>query len=408
MALTDIAVRNAKPRGREYKLADGGGLYLLVTPSGGRLWRLKYRVHGLEKKLSLGRYPDMTLSAARKLRDNAREAVAGGDDPAAAKRRQRIVARIAIGTTFGDVALEYIEKCEREGKSAATVAKLRWSREWLLPAIGSRPVEQIEPHEVLAVLKRQEAAGNLETAKRTRAFASRVFRYAVATARAKSDPASLLLGAVAAPKAKHLAAIIDAKRAGDLLRAIERYEGQPATKLAMELLPHVFVRPGELRQAEWGEVDFDAAVWRVPASRMKKRIEHVVPLSRQSLAILERARALSGNGRFIFPAIGNRERPLSENTITQALRRMGFAADEMTAHGFRAMASTLLNESGKWSPDAIERALAHKDGDQVRAAYHRGAHWNERVAMAQWWSEHLNTLSEGAAVLPFRSVISRV
>lgn len=400
MALTDIAVKSAKPRSRDYKLADGGGLYLLVTPSGGRLWRLKFRTHGLEKKLSLGRYPDLTLSAARKLRDAAREAVASGDDPAAAKRRQRIVAKIAVGTTFGDVALEYIAKCEREGKSPATVAKLRWTREWLMPAIGSRPVDQIEPHEVLAVLKRQEASGNLETAKRTRAFASRVFRYAVATTRAKSDPASLLLGAVAAPKAKHLAAIIEAKRAGDLLRAIDAYEGQPATRLAMELLPHVFVRPGELRQAEWGEVDFDAAVWRVPASRMKKRIEHVVPLSRQSLAILDRARRITGGARFIFPAIGNRERPLSENTITQALRRMGFAADEMTAHGFRAMASTLLNESGKWSPDAIERALAHKDGDNVRAAYHRGAHWNERVSMAQWWSDHLETLRAGALVIP--------
>ncbi len=400
MALTDIVVKSAKPRSKHYKLADGGGLYLLVTPTGGRLWRLKYRVHGLEKKLSLGRYPDLTLSAARKLRDAAREAVASGGDPAATKRRQRIVAKVAVGTTFGDVALEYIQKCEREGRSPATVVKLRWSREWLLPAIGSRPVDQIEPHEVLAVLKRQEAAGNLETARRTRAFASRVFRYAVATARAKSDPASLLLGAVAAPKAKHLAAIIDAGRAGALLRAIDRYDGQPATKLALELLPHVFVRPGELRQAEWGEVDFDAAVWRVPASRMKKRREHVVPLSRQSIAILERGRAMTGGERFIFPAIGNRERPLSENTITQALRRMGFSAEEMTAHGFRAMASTLLNESGKWSPDAIERALAHKDGDQVRAAYHRGAHWDERVAMAEWWSDHLDTLRTGAVVIP--------
>jgi integrase len=408
MALTDVAVRNAKPRDKEYKLADGGGLYLLVTPSGGRLWRLKYRLHGLERKLSFGQYPDLTLSAARKLRDATREVVAAGNDPAATKRRQRIAAKLAVGTTFGDVSFEYIEKCEREGKSPATVTKLRWSREWLLSAVGSRPVDQIEPHEILAVLKRQEAKGNLETAKRTRAFASRVFRYAVATARAKSDPASLLLGAIAAPKAKHLAAIIDPKRAGDLLREIEGYEGQPATKLALELLSHVFVRPGELRQAEWGEVDFQTAVWRVPASRMKKRREHVVPLSRQSLAILERSRAITGAGRYIFPAIGRRDRPLSENTITQALRRMGFSAEEMTAHGFRAMASTLLNESGKWSPDAIERALAHKDGDQVRAAYHRGAHWSERVSMAQWWSDHLDTLRNGAAVLPFRSATGSV
>ena len=404
MALTDTAVRAAKPRDKEYKLADGGGLYLLVTPSGGRLWRVKFRVLGIEKKLAIGRYPDVSLGEARKARDAAREVVGAGGDPAAAKRRQRVAAKIAAGITFGDVAREYIDKVEREGRSPATVSKLRWVRELLLPALGNRPIDQIEPHDVLAVLKQQEAAGILETAKRTRAFASRVFRYAVATTRAKTDPASLLLGAVAAPKPKHLAAIVDAKRAGDLLRAIEAYSGQPATRFALALLPHVFVRPGELRQAEWSEIDLEAAVWRIPAARMKKRREHVVPLSGQSLAILEQARALTGDGRYVFPAIGRRGRPLSENTITIALRRMGFSAEEMTAHGFRAMASTLLNESGKWSPDAIERALAHKDGDHVRAAYHRGAHWQERVTMAQWWSDHLDTLRTGAKVVPIRPV----
>lgn len=404
MALTDVAVRNAKTWNKEYKLADGGGLYLLVTPAGGRLWRFKFRLHGVEKKLSLGRYPDVSLSQARKLRDAAREAVGAGNDPAAAKRRQRIAAKVAVATTFGAVALEYIEKTEREGRATVTVEKLQWLREWLLPSIGHRPVDQVEPHELLAVLKQQEAAGNLETAKRTRAFASRVFRYAVATARAKTDPAALLLGAVAAPKPKHFAAIMDAKRVGELLRAIDVYGGQPATRLALALLPHVFVRPGELRQAEWAEIDFDASVWRVPAARMKKRREHVVPLSAQSLAILEQARALTGGERYVFPALGRRGRPLSENTMTVALRRMDFSADEMTAHGFRATASTLLNESGKWSPDAIERALAHKDGDHVRAAYHRGAHWDERVAMAQWWSDHLDTLRAGAEVVALHPV----
>lgn len=403
MALTDVAVRNAKPREKQYKLGDSGGLYLLVSPSGGRLWRFKYRLHGLEKKLSLGRYPDVSLGEARKARDAARESLVTGHDPAALKRRHRIAAKVAVGTTFGDVALEYIEKVEREGRSPATVAKLRWVRDWLLPAIGRCPVDQVEPHELLAVLKAQEAAGNLETAKRTRAFASRVFRYAVATARAKTDPAAILLGAVAAPKAKNFAAILDAKRIGELLRAIEAYSGQPATRLALSLLPHVFVRPGELRKAEWGEFDFESAIWRIPAERMKKRREHIVPLSRQSLAILEETRALSGGGQYAFPAIGRRGRPLSENTFTVALRRMGFPAEEMTAHGFRAMASTLLNESGKWSPDAIERALAHKDGDQVRGAYHRGAHWQERVAMAQWWSDHLDTLRDGATVIELRA-----
>ena len=231
MALTDTAIRNAKARERDYKLGDGGGLYLLVTRSGGRLWRLKYRTGGVERKLSIGSYPAVSLSVARKARDAARQKASAGDDPAAAKRRERVKAKLAAGTTFGAVALEYIDKAAREGRSPATLIKLRWICDWLLPAVGQRLVDQIEPHELLAVLRRQETKGNLETARRTRAFASRVFRYAIATARAKGDPAALLLGAVAAPQSKHLAAIIDAKRAGELLRAITAYTGQPLTRL---------------------------------------------------------------------------------------------------------------------------------------------------------------------------------
>jgi integrase len=398
--LSDTAIRTAKPRERDYKLADGRGLYLLVTAAGGRLWRLKYRADGIERKLSLGKYPDVTLSDARQARDAARASIGRGSDPAAAKRRERIARKLSAATTFGAVALEYIEKAEREGRAAATIAKLRWSRDWLQPAIGHRPVDQVEAHELLAVLRRQERDGRLETARRTRAFASRVFRFAVATARAKADPAALLLGAVASPIARHLSAIVDGKRVGELLRAIDGYSGTPIVRLALTLSPHVFVRPGELRQAEWREIDFDAAIWRIPAARMKKRREHVVPLSRQALAILSELRALTGGGHLVFPALGKANRPMSENTATAALRRMGFGADEMTAHGFRAIASTLLNESGKWHPDAIERALAHRDGDAVRAAYHRGAHWDERVRMAQWWSDKLETLKEGANVIP--------
>lgn len=400
MSLTDVSVRNAKPREREYKLADAGGLYLLVTPSGGKLWRLKYRMHGIERKLALGKYPAISLADARKARDEARERAGKGSDPSDLKRRERAAAKLSVETTFGAVALEYIEKAEREGRAPATIRKLRWALDWLQPSIGHRPVDQIEPFELLAVMKELEKAEQLETARRTRALASRVFRYAVTTARAKADPASLLRGAVAAPKPKHLAAILDPKRAGDLLRAIASYSGTPVVAFALALSPHVFVRPGELRQAEWAELDFDAAVWRIPAIRMKKRREHVVPLSLQATAILQQIRALSGTGRFVFPAQGKPNKPMSENTVTAALRRMGFAADEMTAHGFRAMASTLLNESGKWHPDAIERALAHRDNDQVRAAYHRGAHWEERVQMAQWWSDKLDTLRKGADVVP--------
>lgn len=267
--------------------------------------------------------------------------------------------------------------------------------------VGHRPITEIEPRELLALIKRQEKKGNLETAKRTRSFASRVFRYAVATARTKTDPASLLLGAIAALRPGNLAAILDPKCAGELLRTIDGYSGQPATRFALLLFPHVFVRPGELRQAEWSEIDFDATIWRIPAPRMKQRREHVVSLSRQSLALFPAVRELTCAGRYVFPAMGKHDRPLSENTAIVALRRMGFGPDEMTVHGFRAMASTLLNGSGKWSPDAIERALSHKDGDQARAAYHRGAHWNERVVMAQWWSDHLDMLRERATILPF-------
>lgn len=400
MALTDTAIRSAKSRARDYKLADGGGLYLLVTAAGGRLWRLKYRVDGVERKLSLGRYPAVSLSDARKARDAARASIGAGADPAAAKRRERIARKLSAATTFGAVALDYIEKAEREGRAPATITKLRWAREWLQPALGHRPIDQVEPQEVLSVLKKQEANGNLETAKRTRAFASRVFRYAVVTARAKNDPAALLIGAVAAPRSRHLAAILDPKRSGELLRAIDGYTGLPTTRLALALSPHVFLRPGELRQAEWSEIDLEAAVWRIPAARMKKRREHVVPLSRQSITILTAAQALSGGKKYVFPALGKPNKPMSENTATAALRRMGFGADEMTAHGFRAMASTLLNESGKWSPDAVERALAHRDGDAVRGAYHRGAHWDERVRMAQWWSDKLDALRVGAEIVP--------
>lgn len=401
MALTDTTVRNAKAKDRDYKLADAGGLYLLVTAAGGKLWRYKYRAHGIERKLSLGKYPAVTLGEARKARDLAKAKEGAGHDPAAEKRRERVAAKLSAATTFGAVALEYVDKAEREGRAPATIAKLNWAREWLQPAIGHRPVDQVEPHELLAVLRKQERKGNLETAKRTRAFASRVFRYAVATARAKADPAGLLLGAIAAPKVQHHAAIIDPKRVGELLRAIDGYTGTPITRLALALSPHVFVRPGELRQAEWAEFDFEAAIWRIPAARMKKRREHAVPLSRQVLEILAELRGLTGDGRLVFPALGKPDRPLSENTANVALRRMGFAADEMTAHGFRTMASTLLNESGKWHPDAIERALAHRDTDQVRAVYHRGAHWDERVLMAQWWSDKLDVLRAGAEIVPF-------
>ena len=402
MALTDTAIRLAKAGDSDRKLADGKGLYLLITPTGSKLWRLKYRIGGKEKKLALGAYPEVGLKDARAKRDSARKSAEAGNDPAVAKREARIAKRIASANTFAVIAEEYIAKLEAEGRAGVTIGKTRWLLAKLSPALGSRPISEITPHELLAVLRASERAGLRETARRLRSFASRVFRYAVATARAATDPAQPLQGALISPVAKHHAAITDPVAFGGLLRAIEGYSGQPITRLALRLTPHVFQRPGEIRQAEWAEFDFDKAVWTIPAARMKQRQPHRVPLSQQALAILREAQAFSGDGRFVFPKLGSPLKPMSENAINGALRRLGFGPGEMTAHGFRSTASSLLNESGKWSYDAIERALAHADGNQVRAAYHRGAHWSERVEMAQWWSDHLDILRKGADIVEMR------
>ncbi|HXQ28616.1 MAG TPA: integrase arm-type DNA-binding domain-containing protein [Gemmatimonadales bacterium] len=402
MALSDASIRAAKPRAAQFKLHDEGGLLLIVRPSGGKLWRLKYRHVGKEQQLSIGVFPDVGLKEARKRRDEARKLIADGANPAFEKKRAAAAASVSAANTFKAVAEEFIAKREREGLKDITTTKARWLLDLLEPALGQRPIAEIEPYELLAVLKRVELSGRYETAKRLLAFSGRVFRYAVATTRAKHNAAADLQGALVSPKVKHHAAIIDPKGVGALLRAIEGFEGHPTTKWALRLAPHVFVRPGELRRAEWSEIDLDKALWRIPGSRMKMNREHVVPLSHQAVAILEEARQLTGDGRFVFPSVRTPLRPMSENTLNAALRRLGYSADEMTSHGFRSTASTLLNESGKWSVDAIERALAHGDTDTVRAAYHRGAHWQKRVKMAQWWSDYLDGLKEGGKVIPMK------
>lgn len=400
MALSDTKVRALKPRDKAYKVSDEKGLYLLVTPAGGKLWKLKFRTAlGAEKKLSLGAYPEIGLGDARDLRDEARASLAKGVDPADKKQRDKREARISADNTFSAIAKQYIEKNRADGLAEATVRKREWFLSLLEKAIGSRPIAEIQPFEVLDAVRPYEAAKNDEKAHRTLQFVGQVFRYAVACQVAKTDPTRDLRGALSSRKPKHLAAILEPKRVGELLRAIDGYLGQPVTLLAMQLSPYVFVRPGELRKAEWREMDLEAAVWRIPASKMKARLEHAVPLSRQAVALLEKARELTGEGKYVFPSLRSGANPMSENTVNAGLRRLGFTGDEMTAHGFRAMASTLLNESGKWSPDAIERALAHKDKDKVRAAYHRGAHWNERVQMAQWWADYLDTLRKGADIV---------
>lgn len=406
MALTDMAIRNAKPGPKPIKMADGAGMFLLVTPAGGKLWRLKYRIDGREKLLAIGTYPEIGLADARKRRDEARALLALGKDPSREKQRDKLRSRVQAENSFTALANEYCAKRRRDGEKGwapATATRCEYLLSLLNGSIGRVAIAEIEPADVLAAIRKIESKGNLESARRTLQLAGAVFRYAVATARLRSDPTRDLRGALTAPTVTHYGAITDAKRAGELLRAIDGYEGQGLTKQAMQIAPHVFVRPGELRHAEWSEFDLDGALWIIPAGKMKMRKAHHVPLSKQAIALFQEVRAVTGPNGYVFPSIRSRSRPMSENTINAGLRRLGYASDEMTAHGFRAMASTLLNESGKWNPDAIERALAHGDSDKVRAAYHRGAHWNERVEMAQWWSDYLDQLRKGAEIVPIRA-----
>jgi integrase len=398
MALTDATIRNARPRQKPYKLSDSHGLFLLIQPSGGKFWRLKYRADGKEQKLSIGPYPQIGLGEARRRRDEARELMVAGKDPVREKQRDRARAKLEAENTFAAITKEYCDKRKRDGQRAwapATAKRCEYLLSILCGSIGDLPIAEIEPADVLNAVRRIEGKGKLESARRTLQLAGAVFRYGVATARLKSDPTRDLTGALMSPKVRHYGAIVEPDAVGELLRSIDGFEGQAITKFAMQLAPHVFVRPGELRHADWSEFDLENALWTIPASKTKMRKDHVVPLSRQSIAILKSVRQMTGPTGYVFPSVRTWKRPMSDNTINAALRRLGYATDEMTAHGFRAMASTLLNESGKWNPDAIERALAHGDSNKVRAAYHRGAHWKERVAMAQWWSDYLDKLRNG-------------
>ena len=399
MGLTAMAIKAAKGRTKQYKLADSDGLYLLVKPSGGRYWRMNYRFRGFHKTLAFGNWPDVALIEARSRRDEARRELAHGIDPGEKLKLDRIANEVARSCTFQSVAEEFLAKGEKEGLSAVTLKKNRWLLGFTYSRLGNRPIAEITPHELLAVLRKVEVRGRHETAKRMRAICSQVFRYAIATARADRDIAADLRGALIVPKVTHMAAITDPEKVGGLMRAIQTFGGHPTTAAALKLAPHVFVRPGELRNAEWAEFDFDRAIWTIPAHKTKMRRAHSVPLSQQSLAIIAKIETDAKLSSFLFPSLRSIHRPMSENTINAALRRLGYGQDEMTGHGFRAMASTLLNEMGKWNSDAIERQLAHADNNSVRRAYTRGEYWNERVAMMQDWSDYLDQLQSGAKIL---------
>lgn len=395
--LNDTKIRNAKPREKAFKLYDERGLFLLVTPTGGRLWRLKYELHGREKLISLGAYPDVTLKRARERREAARQLIADDVDPSAQRRTERA----ALAQSFQGVADEWLE-LQRKSLAPETISILGARlNSGLYPYLGSRPIAAITAQEVLLALKRIEARGRHETAHRVRALAGRVFRYAVATGRAKHDVAADLKDALAPVKSKNFASVTDPVRVGELLRAIHGYTGHPVTALALKLAPLVFVRPGELRAAEWSEFDLTNAEWRIPAERMKMGEAHIVPLARQALAILDELEPFARGGRYLFPSLRTRDRPMSDNTINAALRRLGYTSEEQTGHGFRSMASTLLNEQG-YPPDVIELQLAHTERNKVRAAYNKAQRLPERRKMMQAWANYLDGLREGARVVPIR------
>lgn len=399
MALTELEIRAAKAVEKPLKLFDGGGLYLLVTPGGGRWWRLKYRYEGKERGISLGVYPDVSLKRARICRDDARRMIAEGVDPSA--RRQ--ADKNARDVTFEVVASEWLE-LQAKKLAPVTLSKARWMiTEFVLPHIGSRPIHKITPADVLASLRPIEARGKHETAHRTKQYIGQIFRYAVATSRAERDITADLRGALTPTTTKNHAAVTDPSAIGALLRAIDGYCGQPVTHAALKLAPLVFVRPGELRHAEWSEINFDAAEWRIPGERMKMGELHVVPLATQAIQILRDIRQLSGRSRYAFPSLRTADRPMSENTINAALRRLGYSTDEMTGHGFRAMASTCLNEQG-WHPDLIELQLAHAERNKVRAAYNRSTRLAERKKMMQTWADYLDVMRAGAEIIPFRRI----
>ncbi|WP_045760722.1 tyrosine-type recombinase/integrase [Xanthomonas albilineans] len=404
MPLTDTAIRKTKLGVAPLKLRDGGGLYLLMKPDGARWWRWDYRRPNTGKRntLSLGTYPDTGLADARDKRDAARKLLAAGVDPGEQRKRAKEQAALVApaGETFEAVAREWMA---RQTVARVTAEKNRWLLEtFLFPEIGSRPIGEITPRELLDALRKIEATGKLETAGRAKIKAGQVFRYAMLEGKAEIDPTASLRGALKVAKARHHAAVTDPVKIGQLLRAIEGFSGQPVTHAALKLAPLVFVRPGELRAAEWGEIDLDAAMWRIRPERMKMKAAHLVPLSDQAVAILRDLRALTGGGLHVFPGL-RPNRPMSENTINAALRALGYASDEMTGHGFRSMAATRLNEMG-WNADAIERQLAHAETNKVREAYtHAAQYLPERIRMMQAWADYLDVLRTGGNVVLLRA-----
>jgi len=401
MAVKDVTFRNAKPREKAYKIPAERGLYMLVKPNGSKAWRFKYRYLGKEKLLSIGMYPDITLADAIEARDSARKLLANKIDPGFDKQVKKRSAKLAAENSFEAIAREWYVKFSSKWTPSHGERILRRLEKDIFPWLGQRPISEIKAPELLSALRRIENRGAIETAHRAQQNCGQVFRYAIATGRAERDPSADLRGALAPTKKKHHASIIDPHEIGNLLRAFDGYHGHFVTKCALRLAPLLFVRPGELRKAEWSEFNFNNAEWRIPAAKMKMREMHIVPLSTQAIAILKELEALTGTSKYVFPSIRSNKRPMSENTVTGALRRLGYTKDEMTGHGVRSMASTILNEQG-WNRDAIERQLAHAERNAVRAAYNYAEHLPERRKMMQWWADYLNQLANEKNIIEFK------
>ncbi len=392
MPLSDAKIRNLKSNSKPYKVSDFDGLFVLVKVSGSKSWRFKYRIDGKEKLIVFGDYPAVSLSKARELRDAARTNLADGLDPSELKQEEKLRRAEASGQTFEKLGAAFLTKQRKEGKSKATLDKTAYHLKLANRDFGKKAITAITAPMILRTLRKVEAKGNYETAHRLRARIGSVFRYAVASGLAETDPTYALRDALIRPTRQHRAAITDPTAFGALLREINVFDGQVTTRIALQLLALFAQRPGELRHAKWDEFDEAERVWAIPAGKMKMRRDHFVPLADQAITLLDELRPLTGESEYLFPSLRSWHRPMSENTMNAALRRMGYSGDEMTAHGFRATFSTLANESGLWNPDAIERALAHEERNEVRRAYARGAHWVERVKLSNWWAGYMDEL----------------
>ncbi|RMB05036.1 tyrosine-type recombinase/integrase [Eilatimonas milleporae] len=394
MTLTDRAIRAAKPKDRPYKLTDTESLYLYVSTSGARLWRMNYQFDQKQRTISYGSYPQVTLAEAREKNRSSRRLLENEIDPMEHRKQEKKTKQLARKNTFDANAKDFVKMLEREGRSEATLNKIEWLMKMVRPHIGDRPISEITAPEALSLLRMVEKADKLETARRLRSTMGRIFRHAIASGHADKDPTAALKGVIATPDVQSHPAITDPKKLGPLLRAIDACDGYKPVRSGLRLLPILFPRPGELRLAHWDEFDLEAMIWCIPAGRMKMRRPHKVPLPHQVLDILEELRTVTGHCDLVFPQIRNQKRSMSDGTMNAALKRIGYTSDEVTPHGFRATAATLLNESGLWHPDAIERQLSHQENNQSRRPYARSEHWDERIRMMQWWADYLDDLKK--------------